>query len=151
MEASMNTATLTHPAVRTLALDPLQLLVIANRPGTRIKVLSGRVWLTEQGQPGDQFALAGEELQLTGRGRSVVEGLGSARVQVIEPPRAWAVRVSSWLTALRRERGTVAARAVALSLAFVLTIGVPELLVRGLQHGSSDAAMVVARPAVQPG
>ena len=147
----MNTTTLTHPAVRTLALDPQRLLVIANRPGTRIKVLSGRVWMTEQGQAGDQFAVAGEELQLAGRGRSVVEGLGSARVQVIEPPRAWAARLASWLTTLRREPGTVAARAVALSLAFVLTIGVPELLVRGLQHGSGDAAVAVARSAVLPG
>jgi hypothetical protein len=147
----MNTTTLTHPAVRKLTLDAQQLLVIVNRPGTRIKVLSGRVWMTEQGQTGDQFAVAGEELQLAGRGRSVVEGLGSARVQVIEAPRAWTLRLPSWLSALRREPGTVAARTVALSLALVLTIGVPEVLVRGLQQGSNEAAMAFARPVIQPG
>ena len=147
----MNTTTFSHQTVRTVTLDPQRLLVITKRPGTRIKVLSGRVWMTEEGQTGDQFAAAGEELRTLQRGRSVVEALGSARVQVIEPAGSVARRVAGWLSTLRREPDAVAARVVALSLAFVLALGVPELLVRGIQQSDASAAMAVALPAAPRG
>jgi hypothetical protein len=128
----MNQATLSHDAGRTLALDHRQLLVLAKQPGTRIKVLSGRVWLTEEGLPGDQFASAGEELRVAGHGRVVVEGLGCARVRLVEPGRGWAARMAALPSALSRISGHLANRPVALTLSLVLAIGLPELLGRGL-------------------
>ncbi|MES2957671.1 MAG: DUF2917 domain-containing protein [Pseudomonadota bacterium] len=147
----MNTATLSRQPIRTLALGPQRLLVIARRPGTRIKVLSGRVWMTEEGQSGDQFAVAGEELRTLRGGRSVIEALGSARVQVIEPTGSAARRVAQWLSALRRAPDTAAARVVALSLSLLLALGVPELLVRGMQPTSAGAAIAVAQTATLRG
>jgi hypothetical protein len=128
----MNTATLSHPTVRTVALDHQRLLVITRRPDARIKVLSGRVWLTEEGLAGDQFASAGEELRVAGHGRVVVEGLGCARVRLVEPRRGWAARMAALRSALSRISGHLANRPVALTLSLVLAIGLPELLGRGL-------------------
>lgn len=74
---------------RTVDLGYDQLLVLeAARPGTRVRVLYGHMWLTEEGTAQDVFAGSGAEVQLKSRGRAVVEGLGVARVQVIEPRRA---------------------------------------------------------------
>jgi hypothetical protein len=71
---------------RTVDLGYDQLLVLeAARPGTRVRVLYGNMWLTEEGTAQDVFAGSGAEVQLKSRGRAVVEGLGVARVQVIEP------------------------------------------------------------------
>jgi hypothetical protein len=128
----MNTATLSHPSIRTVALDHQHLLVITRRPGACIKVLSGRVWMTEEGQTGDQFAVAGEELRVASHGRVVVEGLGCARVRLVEPVRGWAVRLAALRAALSRIPGHLAKRPVALTLSLVLAIGLPELLGRGL-------------------
>lgn len=130
----MNHATLSNTAARTHALDAQQLIVLSNRPGTRIKVLAGRVWLTEEGQAGDQFAVAGEELCLSGRGRSIVEALGSARVQLVVPTRAWVERLSARLASLLRQRSPVLARGLMLALSLLLSVGVAELLVRGMQQ-----------------
>lgn len=73
--------------VRTVDLGYDQLLVLQGRPGTRVRVLYGNAWLTEEGCAQDIFAGSGGEVALHGGGRTVVEGLGVARVQVIEPPR----------------------------------------------------------------
>jgi hypothetical protein len=82
---------------RTVDLGYDQLLVLeAARPGTRVRVLYGNMWLTEEGTAQDVFAGSGAEVQLKSRGRAVVEGLGAARVQVIEP------RSASPLTRLAR-------------------------------------------------
>lgn len=136
-----------HANVHTHTLDPQHLIVLADRPGTRLKVLAGRVWLTEEGQPGDQFAVAGEELRIAGRGRSIVEGLGSARVQVIEPARGWATRLSAALALWRRESDRVAVRAGALSLSLLLALGVPEPLVRGLPPIGTGIVLAAAADA----
>jgi hypothetical protein len=74
--------------VRTVDLGYDQMLVLQGRPGTRVRVLYGSAWLTEEGCAQDIFAGSGGEVALHGGGRAVVEGLGVARVQVIEPPRA---------------------------------------------------------------
>jgi hypothetical protein len=73
--------------VRTVDLGYDQMLVLQGRPGTRVRVLYGSAWLTEEGCAQDIFAGSGGEVALRGGGRTVVEGLGVARVQVIAPPR----------------------------------------------------------------
>lgn len=70
---------------RTVDLGYDQLLVLEARPGVRIRVLYGNLWLTEEGTAQDVFAGSGAEVALKSRGRAVIEGLGLARVQVIEP------------------------------------------------------------------
>lgn len=73
---------------RTIDLDRDQLLVLESRPGTRLRVMYGSLWLTEEGFAQDVFAGTGDEVALKSRGLAVVEGLGLARVQVIQLPGA---------------------------------------------------------------
>jgi hypothetical protein len=70
---------------RTVDLGYDQLLVLEARPGVRVRVLYGNLWLTEEGTAQDVFAGSGTEVALKSHGRTVIEGLGQARVQVIEP------------------------------------------------------------------
>lgn len=87
------------PAVaHTIDLGYDQLLLLEDRPRTRLKVIYGGIWLTEEGVACDRFAASGEEITLAARGLAVVEGLGYARVEVSEPPR----RRAALLPALRR-------------------------------------------------
>jgi hypothetical protein len=74
------------------------MLLLESRPCTRIKVIYGGVWLTEEGRPDDVFAKHGEEVALKSHGLAVVEGLGYARVQVSEPPLGW----RAWRDAAKR-------------------------------------------------
>jgi hypothetical protein len=81
---------------RTVDLGYEQLLVLESRPGVRVRVLYGNLWLTEEGRAQDVFAGSGTEIALESNGRAVVEGLGLARVQVIEPAgRASLARLAS--------------------------------------------------------
>jgi hypothetical protein len=75
--------------VRTIDLGYEQMLLLESRPQTRVKVIYGGVWLTEEGLAQDVFAASGEEVALQSRGLAVVEGLGYARVQVMEAPAGW--------------------------------------------------------------
>ncbi len=71
---------------RTIDLGHEQLLMLEGKRGTRVKVIYGGVWLTEEGEPQDVFALGGDEVALRTHRRSVIEGLGATRVELIEPP-----------------------------------------------------------------
>ena len=83
---------------RTVDLDRDQLLVLESQPGTRLRVMYGSLWLTEEGFAQDVFAGSGDEVALKSRGTAVIEGMGVARVQVVEPTRAQ--QVSRWARAL---------------------------------------------------
>src|SRR4029434_5314466 len=74
---------------RTVDLGYEQMLILESRPRTRIKVIYGGVWLTEEGLPHAVFASSGDEVALKSHGLAVVEGLGYARVQVSEAPLGW--------------------------------------------------------------
>ncbi|HYS13872.1 MAG TPA: DUF2917 domain-containing protein, partial [Burkholderiaceae bacterium] len=74
-----------NTTTRTIDLGYEQLLTFVGRPGTRVRVLYGSMWLTEEGYEQDVFACCGDEVMLKSGGLSVIEGLGAARVQVIEP------------------------------------------------------------------
>ena len=82
--------------VRTVDLGYEQLLLLESRPRTRIKVIYGGIWLTEQNRPDDVFASSGDEVALRSHGLAVVEGLGYARVQVAESPGGWGL-AAAWL------------------------------------------------------
>jgi hypothetical protein len=70
---------------RTIDLGYDQLIALHGRPGTRVRVLYGSMWLTEEGVARDLFAAGGDEVALKSRGLSVIEGLGRTRVELIEP------------------------------------------------------------------
>ena len=87
---------------RTVDLGYDQLLVLESRPGLRVRVLFGNMWLTEEGTAQDVFAGSGEEVALKAHGRAVIESLGTARVQVVEPSAVSPfVRLAAWVLALR--------------------------------------------------
>jgi len=97
--------------IRTVDLGYEQLLLLEARPRTRIKVIYGGIWLTEQNSPDDVFAASGDEVALKSRGLAVVEGLGYARVQVAEPTEGWGL-VATWLRQARLALSTFTQRAV---------------------------------------
>jgi len=75
----------TQTTTRTIDLGYEQLLTFVGRPGTKVRVLFGSMWLTEEGNEQDVFVCCGDEVMLQSGGLSVIEGLGAARVQLIEP------------------------------------------------------------------
>src|SRR5512135_1811189 len=69
---------------RTLDLPGGSLVPFTSVPGERVRILYGRVWLTEEGSARDAFLASGEEVSLGRRGLAVIEALGPARVQLLE-------------------------------------------------------------------
>lgn len=93
-------------------------LVPFSSAGGRVRVLYGRVWLTEEGDPRDAFLNSGDEAALGRRGLVVLEALTPARVQIFESVSLWdrvrqgAQRAANWLAdLLERQRKPVAAPA----------------------------------------
>lgn len=74
--------------IRTVDLGYEQMLMITGRPGTRVKVIYGGVWLTEEGRTQDVFARGGEAVAVQSHRRALLEGLGPTRVELIEPVKA---------------------------------------------------------------
>jgi len=70
---------------RTVDLDYEQLLMLEGRRGTRVKVIFGGFWLTEEGQLQDVFARTGDEVALHSPRRAVIEATGATRIELIEP------------------------------------------------------------------
>jgi hypothetical protein len=145
--SSFRSSVLTH----TVDLDNQQLLVIENRPGTRVHVLLGGVWLTEERRLQDRFARAGQALGLEAAGRAVVESLGRSRLRVIEPEPGALAR---WWRFLARQRQRIAGlvpRALAATLALVLSLALSEMPGRGIQSAQAgDHAAVLSQVSPPP-
>ncbi len=92
---------------RTVDLGYEQMLLLESHPHTRVKVIYGGVWLTEEGSPRDVFAGSGDEVALKSHGLAVVEGLGYARVQVTEAPMGWKALASVARSAVATLSGMV--------------------------------------------
>jgi hypothetical protein len=110
----------TAATTRTVDLGYDQLLVLESRPGMKVRVLYGNLWLTEEGAMQDVFAGSGTEVALKAHGRAVIEGLGTARVEVVEPrgPAVFA-QLARWIdlrSLYRRLRGFAHALAARLSV-----------------------------------
>jgi hypothetical protein len=89
-------------STRTIDLGYDQLIALHGRPGTRVRVLYGSMWLTEEGVERDVFAGGGDEVALKSRGLSVIEGLGRTRVELIEPVSArWIAPLAGLWSQLR--------------------------------------------------
>ncbi len=69
----------------TVDLGYEQMFVFRGGTGTRVRVLYGATWLTEEDRLADAVVRAGEEVFLHG-GRVLVEGLAPARLQIVSAP-----------------------------------------------------------------
>lgn len=87
--------------VRTFDLPGGGLVPFTSSPGERVRILHGRVWLTEEGIRRDAFLASGEEVSLDSRGLAVVEALGPARIQLLEEVQ-WPTRLFLAVAALAR-------------------------------------------------
>jgi hypothetical protein len=136
--------------IRTFDLDHEQLLVLEDRAGARVRVLSGGLWLTEEGQPDDRFARAGDELRLCKRGRAVVGAIGRSRIELVEPVQRGVARLLERIARMLVGRSVSRVRIAASAVSLVLALGIPELLARGFQHSGIDSpALSRAMPAMQ--
>jgi hypothetical protein len=101
MEKAMADASET---IRTIDLGYEQMWVFDGGRDARVRVLYGAAWLTEEGEPGDAIARAGDEVALHG-GRAVIEAIGPARVQIVSVRPGVLRRAGRWLQqAARRAR-----------------------------------------------
>lgn len=92
---------------RTLDLPGGSLLPFTSVPGERVRILYGRVWLTEEGSARDSFLASGEEVSLGSRGLAVIEALGPARVQLVEDVRGPSAVARALDTLYRRAAGAL--------------------------------------------
>lgn len=142
-----------HTNTRTIDLGYEQLLTFVGRPGTRVRVLYGSMWLTEEGRDQDIFAACGDEVMLKTGGMSVIEGLGAARVQLIEPAKnalrtaftTIGKRVWQRVRARLRMR-EVLARFVMLVAAIALSVGLLAVASPGPLVVEQAAAGSAAKP-----
>jgi hypothetical protein len=70
--------------VRTIDLGYEQLLMFESRPGAKLRVLYGSLWLTEEGIPQDAIVANGDEVALRARGSALLESLSPSRVEIVE-------------------------------------------------------------------
>jgi hypothetical protein len=134
----------------TIDLGYEQLLTFVGRPGTRVRVLFGSMWLTEEGNEQDVFVCCGDEVMLQSGGLSVIEGLGAARVQVIEPaPQPLGASIVQRARRVWQELGArIALRdLVARSVILVLAIAVSMSLLHLAAPGPLTFDDVAARSA----
>jgi hypothetical protein len=78
-------------AAPTIQLVPRGAIWRIVRPaGWRVVCITGLVWVTQDGDPRDIMLAAGEECDITGDARVLVQALDSARVMLTPTPgRAW--------------------------------------------------------------
>jgi hypothetical protein len=95
----------TTQRVTTIDLGYEQMWLVESPARTKVRVLYGGVWLTEEGSARDAMLASGDEVALHARGLSVIEGLGAARIQVVEESTrgqklvAWLQRLAARATA----------------------------------------------------
>jgi hypothetical protein len=108
-----------HLPTIQLTLEPHAPLSIHQGRDTRLSVLEGTVWITEEGRIEDFFVNAGEKIELQGGGRAVLLADQSARVEV-QP--AVPVSVSAGGDWFNRVRGLLRSIRVARTQGSALTV-----------------------------
>jgi hypothetical protein len=91
--------------MQILDLPAGQLLGLSSARAGRVQVLYGRIWLTESGRSEDVFAASGDVIDLSRHGRTLVEGLGYARIAVHARPArggVWRARLDAMLAPVAR-------------------------------------------------
>jgi hypothetical protein len=96
--------------VTTIDLGYEQMFVFDGGRDSRVRVLYGATWLTEEGQAADAILRAGEEAPLHG-GEVLVEALASTRLQFIELRwHSLTQRIARWLGRVGRSIRRLLAR-----------------------------------------
>jgi len=85
---------------RTICLDHEQLLLLEGKPGTRIRVIHGGIWLTIDNDLRDHFPRTGEEVVIKAHRRSIIESIGKSTIELLEPLRGGTLK--RFVAALRR-------------------------------------------------
>lgn len=67
-----------HLHHRVIELAAAQILRLRRRAGTTIVCENGRLWVTQEGLPDDDFLSAGESLRLLSAGLILIEATGAA-------------------------------------------------------------------------
>lgn len=80
-------------------LETGRLAAWRGRRGERLRVLRGRLLVTQEGMAGDFDLGSGDSLALEGEGRVVAEALAPSAWAIEPPPRWWC---EWWLAALAR-------------------------------------------------
>ena len=88
--------------LKTLDLSSGTLVPFSSKRGERVRVLSGRVWLTEEGDVNDVLLDNGQEISLGGHGLAVIEALSPACVQLLQAQSVWDLARSGARRAARR-------------------------------------------------
>jgi hypothetical protein len=70
------------PTPLVLQLSDGQLLRWTQSVAVRLRVVTGRVWVTRPGDPDDHFLDAGDQLRLDARSRVLIGAEGEARLAV---------------------------------------------------------------------
>jgi hypothetical protein len=97
-----------YPSVaRIVDLHGGQTLVLDAAPGTRVRVVVGDIWLTQEGELDDSFLRGGESMTLDASPRTVIESFGLTRLEIHAP-----VAVPAWRAWMPGLRQRVAAAAV---------------------------------------
>jgi len=65
--------------------------------GVRLAVESGRVWVTQAGDPEDHVLVGGEAMQIAAGARAIVGAEGPAQLALAAQPRAWRGVLAAWL------------------------------------------------------
>lgn len=89
--------TLLQDLTPIVELPRQRMLILHLRRGSCLRVLAGTAWVTAEGDPKDSFLEQGECLRIERTGRTVVEALQPATLEV-QPP-------TSILEVLRRSLG----------------------------------------------
>jgi DUF2917 family protein len=77
--------TVSSPASTTYHVQNDRTLSLAGLAGDRVRVLRGRIWLTEESLASDRILDAGDEIALVAGEVAVLQGLGAAVVSVFRP------------------------------------------------------------------
>ncbi len=137
--------------IRTVDLGYDQMLILEDRPGARINVLYGGIWLTEEGSRDDVFAYSGQVVALRSRRRAVLEGIGPTRVEVAEPAvgGTWGALAEKALAATHGlaqalrgagHRSAGAMRGTLSAVGLLVGVAVPALVVLGMTATSAASA-----------
>jgi hypothetical protein len=82
----------------TLSLARDGLIAVRDAQGTRIRCLSGHLWITEDHAQGDTIVGADESYLVRHRGLTLIMAVSPATLQVLEPHVALVQRVRGWLS-----------------------------------------------------
>ncbi len=139
------------PKANFVNLDHDQMLVLSDRRGSRVEVLFGGVWLTEERDPDDRFVEAGQSLRIKQRGRVIAEAIGRTGLHIIDPDGSLMARWRRLVERIGSRRAALAQHTVATVLAVMIGVGLAEMTASGMQgHGSSMHAVIASTAVWQP-